>query len=120
MIRLHARSNARTAVSGYRQLADPRSSARFARSNPGSTVVLLLIFLFATNAIAHGGPVLPTASQGFAWIGAALALVIVAQVAPDLVTYSLALVLLYTLLVNESTIEDYVKQFTAKLGGAPA
>ena len=97
-----------------RRLAMPRTAARQARDNPAPTIVLILIALVAVNGIRTGQPI-PTLEQGFAWIGAALAFIVVAQVAPDLVTYSLLLMLLYVFLVNYPLIEGIVRDFTARL-----
>jgi hypothetical protein len=100
-----------------RRLADPRTTAQVARSNPGGTIFLLVGSLFALNAL-RTGQVVPSFEQGAAWIAAAVALVIVAQVVPDIVTASLLLVLLYVALTNVTLLEDIFSTWTRKLGFA--
>jgi hypothetical protein len=106
---------ARQNIAFIGRAADPRYTAREARANPGSTIVLLVGALFAINAL-RTGTLVPSFEQGAAWIAAAVALVVVAQFAPELVTASLLLLLLFVALTNVSLLEELFATWSRKLG----
>jgi hypothetical protein len=106
-------------ISNARRLADPRTSAREARSNPAPTIILIFVTLVAIQGfrqVQAGQPGLPTARGAFAYAGAAIAFVILATVAPDLVTYSLGLALLLAFLVNATMLEQLAGSAVSQLG----
>lgn len=104
-------------VGDVRRLAHPNTAASQARDNPAPTIALIFVALVAVQAYKSGS--LPTVRQAGAYAGAAIAFIVLATVAPDLVTYSLLLVLLFVFLTNAAVIETGIGRFTAALGTAP-
>jgi hypothetical protein len=100
-----------------RRLAMPSSAAGQAKDNPAPTVILLVAALAGIQAFRSGH--LPSGQTAAALAVAAIAFVLVATVAPELVTYSLLLVLLYVGLTNQPVIEQAVGRLTStvRLGG---
>lgn len=97
-----------------RRLAHPGTAAGQARDNPAPTIALIFVALVAVQAYRSGA--LPTPKQAAAYAGAAVAFIVLATVAPDLVTYSLLLVLLFVFLTNATVIETGIERFTQSLG----
>lgn len=100
-------------TSDVRRLAHPQSAAAQARDNPAPTILLIFVALVAVQAYRSGA--LPTPKQAGAYAGAAIAFIVLATVAPDLVTYSLLLVLLFVFLTNTAVLEDAIQRFTNQL-----
>lgn len=105
-------------VGDVRRLAHPTTAAGQARDNPAPTIALIFIALVAVQAYKSGS--LPTVQQAGAYAGAAIAFIVLATVAPDLVTWSLLLVLLFVFLTNAAVIETGIARFTAALGNTGA
>lgn len=101
-------------VSDVRRLSHPRTAADQARDNPAPTILLIFVALVAVQAYRSGA--LPTPRQAASYAGAAIAFIVLATVAPDLVTYSLLLVLLFVFLTNTAVLEDGIQRLTNGLG----
>lgn len=97
-----------------RRLAHPGTAASQARDNPAPTILLIFVALVAVQSFRTGA--LPTPRQAATYVGAGLAFALLATVAPDLVTYSLLLVLLFVFLTNAAVIETAIERFTSSLG----
>jgi hypothetical protein len=100
-------------IGDARRLVNPSSAARQARDNPAPTVILLVVVLAAVQAFKAGQ--LPSIQSTGALALGAIAFVLVATVAPELVTYSLLLVLLYVSLVNQPVLEQAVSRVTSSI-----
>jgi hypothetical protein len=96
-----------------RRLARPGSAARQARENPAPTVILLVLALAAIQSFKSGS--LPSIQSAGALAVGAIAFVLVATVAPEFVTYSLLLVLLWVALTNQPILEDAVGRVTSAI-----
>jgi ABC-type uncharacterized transport system permease subunit len=100
-------------VGDARRLVYPGSAARQARENPAPTVILLVVALAAIQAFKAGQ--LPSIQTAGALTVGAIAFVLIATVAPEIVTYSLLLVLLWASLTNAPVLEQAVARVTSKI-----
>lgn len=102
-----------------RGLADPRSTARTARENKIPTVLLLFLGLVALQVWRAGGK-LPSGAQVGGYTAMALAFVFFATIAPDFVTWTLLVALLFVALTSWQDVQEAVQRFLGWLPRAPA